>query len=767
VFVDDSQLQLVNSSFNGNWASAAGGAVLLGPTGARQFVEAVGGSFVGNAAGHFGGAAAGGLLLPGDAAAATARARANGAAGGGSGAQTKWALLFKQTVFANNTAGRQGGALACSLCDSLQLRGSKFSRNFAAQTGGGVSCVGCARFSTERCAFDRNAAASGGGACILAAGEGSQCSGSEFFGNAAGAEAATAARSRLQRQASAAAAIAGASSGGSIPGLPNAADTGLPSAQQALPACGVVGSGGGLCLGLWRTGFGLVGPSNFLNNSALFGAGLFIEACAEGPDVCPMALNPTDTQFKNNVLSQDASGWAQAYAPGVLARRHLLQGSGPVAADMATLQQQQQGRGAGSAAAAAATAGDGLGSGADLYVTNATVLVSLRQPNKAAAAVEGKQGVKAAAAAAAAKPAAAGAAGVPKTPAAAAAKVPAATASAQPAATGAGGRHLLAPEQQQQQQKPAGSSSSSKALDLAVAEQLAAETQPTQKGVSAATAAAAASKPAATTQAKAAAAAGAGLGVADAIAARVATGPAKLGQIVVTGTPFASSFGSKKAAGASAAAAAAASKQKKAGTAGNAAAKGTSAAANAAAETEAENAVEGSVSDTGQIQGVQLPVLDQLGGQVANDVAEQLSVQAVADFGNCTACQLGGISKVLPVNGTARFDQLQLLVRPGSNQSITFKLLSATEGVELPGGRQVVRVQLPSCHWGQATTAVGCYNCTSPLFSFSYSSNKCSICPENAAYCSGTSLLPDSGYWNSGPLSTRMHKCPRRNACLR
>jgi hypothetical protein len=177
--------------------------------------------------------------------------------------------------------------------------------------------------------------------------------------------------------------------------------------------------------------------------------------------------------------------------------------------------------------------------------------------------------------------------------------------------------------------------------------------------------------------------------------------------------------------------------------------------------------VEGSVSDTGQVQGVQLPVLDQLGGQVANDVAEQLSVQAVADFGNCTACQLGGISKVLPVNGTARFDQLQLLARPGSNQSITFKLLSATEGVELPGGRQVVRVQLPSCHWGQATTAVGCYNCTSPLFSFSYSSNKCSICPENAAYCSGTSLLPDSGYWNSGPLSTRMHKCPRRNACLR
>jgi hypothetical protein len=310
---------------------------------------------------------------------------------------------------------------------------------------------------------------------------------------------------------------------------------------------------------------------------------------------------------------------------------------------------------------------------------------------------------------------------------------------------------------------------------MAVAEELAAETQPQQqqqqqpKGATAAApslAAAAGSKPAASSQAKitAAIAAGAGgVGVADAIAARVATGPAKLGQIVVTGTPFPSS-----SAAASKGAAAVSGQQKQTASV-NATKKAVAAnGSRAAADAEGDShTVEGSVSDSGQIQGVALPVLDQLGGQVANDVAEQLSVQAVADFGNCTACQLGGISKVLPVNGTAKFDQLQLLARPGSNQSITFKLLSATEGVELPGSRQVVRVQLPSCRWGQATTAVGCYNCTSPLFSFSYSSSKCSICPENAAYCSGTSLLPDSGYWNSGPLSTRMHKCPRRNACLR
>jgi hypothetical protein len=297
---------------------------------------------------------------------------------------------------------------------------------------------------------------------------------------------------------------------------------------------------------------------------------------------------------------------------------------------------------------------------------------------------------------------------------------------------------------------------------MVVVDEIAAETQPQQQPKGSTTAAAASGKLAAGSQATAAAAGSGGVGVADAIAARVATGPAKLGQIVVTGTPFPSATPTAAASKKQNGAANATGSRHAAG-----AAKNTSSAAAGLDDAAAANTAEGSVSDAGQIQGVQLPVLDQLGGQVANDVAEQLSVQAIADFGNCTACQLGGISKVLPVNGTAKFDQLQLLARPGSNQSITFKLLSATEGVELPGSRQVVRVQLPSCRWGQATTAVGCYNCTSPLFSFSYSSSKCSICPENAAYCSGTSLLPDSGYWNSGPLSTRMHKCRRRNACLR
>jgi hypothetical protein len=178
--------------------------------------------------------------------------------------------------------------------------------------------------------------------------------------------------------------------------------------------------------------------------------------------------------------------------------------------------------------------------------------------------------------------------------------------------------------------------------------------------------------------------------------------------------------------------------------------------------------VEALVRDNGQLVAVKFVVLDQLGMPVAHKVAEHVSVQATPHFGeDCKACQLSGISRVLPVNGIATFNQLSILARPGKTQTLTFELKPANADEEFPEGKQTVIVRLPRCHWGQANTDVGCYNCTAPLFSFSPDTTKCSICPDNTAKCSGTTLLPGEGYWNSGPLSTRMHKCPRRNACLR
>eukprot|EP00883_Tetradesmus_obliquus_P004153 jgi/Sobl393_1/14475/SZX77538.1 len=83
------------------------------------------------------------------------------------------------------------------------------------------------------------------------------------------------------------------------------------------------------------------------------------------------------------------------------------------------------------------------------------------------------------------------------------------------------------------------------------------------------------------------------------------------------------------------------------------------------------------------------------------------------------------------------------------------------------GGRGA-GVRLPSCSWGQARKIDGCSNCSYPVFTFSNPQrSNCSICPANSRNCSGTTLLPDTGYWQSGPLSAHMIKCPRRAACRR
>lgn len=631
VYVDDSTLQLVSSTLRNNYASAAGGAILLGPSGS-QALQSVNSSFSGNAAQKFGGAVAAGLLLPNDAVTANAQARLGVPV-------SSWTLAVAKTRFLNNTAGMQGGAVACSLCSTVSITNSNFTHNAAVQTGGGVSCVGCKKYTTNACSFRGNLAASGGGACILAAGNGSASSHSSFVGNTAGQGALSEAVQRLEAASRMAAStvqsqVKSLLTAGLQPAPPGLSAV-MPSTQQTLPACGVVGSGGGLCLGVWDTGFNFLGSSSFINNTALFGAGLFVEACPEGAMQCPVSLNPRSAVFQNNSLTNGGAAMGQGNT-----LRNLLQLTGPVALDMPGL-------------------GDGnvtgrLGSGSDLYATNATVLVTAGT---------------AAAAAAADKPAA------------------------------AGGRHLL------QQKSLASSSTNSSATphashaepaSLLVAQQLAAYAADASIAGSTAPA-----------------------------AGRVATGPSHLGPV----------------------------------TANN-----RSAQQAVASSISKQQLLQGPVSENGKLARVTLTVLDQLGNPVSTAVAEQLSVEA--DLG-CEGCGVGGISKVQPMYGVAVFDSIQLLAPPGSNQSVTFTLLNAT-GAKI-GGQQSVKVRLPTCQWGQATNIVGCYNCSYPLFTFSSPSKAklCSECPANSVNCSGTMLLPDNGYWHSGPLSTRMIKCPRRKACFR
>jgi predicted outer membrane repeat protein len=636
IFVHGAALQLTDSVFEGNFASSAGGAVLLGPSGA-QVLKVSGSNFTGNAARQYGGAVAAGLLLPGDAAAANTQAMQGEPL-------SSWSLQLSDTQFASNAAGKQGGAVACSLCDGVSIAGSSFASNAAVQTGGGISCISCSNYTTAGCSFSSNLAASGAGACILAAGNGSTTSDNVFSSNVAGRDAAADALARVNAAAAAAGQLAASHHGASAAnGAAMAASLASPmlSPRETLPACGVVGTGGGLCLGLWDAGFKLLGPNRFANNTALYGAGLFVEACPNGAEECPFTLDVGRLVFTGNALSDGGTAGA-----GV-SQRHLLQAQGN------------------STAAAAAAVGDGstvLGSGANLYATNATVLVM----------------------------------GSSALPAPATAQAAAAKAAAAAVKSAQAGRHLLQnttaadTKKQTGAARPAGNA-------LAVAQQLAgAVTAPVRSGN----------------------------GTTPPSASAVATGPSQLGQVQLTSSKFISSSSKRVAA----------------------------------------QDFDGIVADSGRMGGVRLNVLDQLGSQVSSNVAEQLSV--VAELSNCTTCMVAGISKVQPSNGAAAFEGMQLLAPPGTNQSLTFTLLNAT-GAKL-GNVATVRVRLPTCSWGQAKKIDGCSSCAYPLFTWSNPQHSnCSICPGNTRNCSGTTVLPDTGYWQSGPLSAHMIKCPRKAACRR
>ncbi|WIA29337.1 hypothetical protein OEZ86_011842 [Tetradesmus obliquus] len=637
VYVHGASLQVKDTVFANNYASSAGGAVLLGPLGAHS-LKVARSNFTGNAARQYGGALAAGLLLPGDAAAANAQAVQREP-------DSSWRLQLSGTRFASNTAGKQGGALACSLCDSVAINGSSFTSNAAVQTGGGISCVSCQAYFTDGCSFLSNQAASGAGACILAAGNGSTTSNNEFARNIAGQTAAADASARLNAAAAAADHVATSHHG--VPANGNAATAAgngitLLSSNETLPACGVVGTGGGMCLGLWDAGFSLLGRNSFSNNSAVYGAGLFIEACPEGAEQCPLLVDVGKLVFEGNAL---AAGGAAATA-GVNQRR-LLQAQGSSVSTAVVL----------------LDAGASLGSGADVYATNATVLVK--------------------------------GSGAPP----AAAKQPA-SAAAKPALAG---RHLLQTSNvtASAKQQPS-KSKASEGKALAVAQQLAtAVTTPVRSG-----------NGSSSTQSQ---------------ASRFATGPSQLGPVQLASSRRSSSQQQQQ-------------------------------------QQQLSQDQGGLVAADGRMVPVVLAVLDQLASQVSASVAEQLSV--VAELANCSTCMVAGISKVQPSSGAAVFDSIQLLAPPGTNQSVTYTLLNAT-GARL-GAVQSVAVRLPSCSWGQARKIDGCSNCSYPVFTFSNPQrSNCSICPANSRNCSGTTLLPDTGYWQSGPLSAHMIKCPRRSACRR
>jgi hypothetical protein len=583
VYVDDASLTLRTTVVDRNWAAAAGGGVALGPAGAVQELEAVGGAFTKNTAGGYGGAVAAGLLLPGDTDAASAA---------GTGAGATWRLRLDATALSQNAAGRQGGGIACSVCDQVSLTRAALAGNAAAETGGGLSCIGCGTVTIQGANFTSNAAASGGGACLLAAGPASAVQSCTWIGNAAGSAAAGEAR-RLVVAAGDAAAVDAAGAGAvapppaaSLPAMPaqpaaasaSAALPTLPTPLTALPACGVVGTGGGLCLGLWGgAGFALSGTGRFEDNHAAFGAGLFVEACPEDPAACPLALDPQSLIFRGNSAINSVASLAASPRGSAAVR-------GPQPGGVLPLQPSDASASITSTSGwAPDTLSNGAGSngaGVDMYVTNASALVWQEQPVAAPQARAAPGAVRSGGGS--------GSSGISgASPRRRRMLAPPSDSVAAASARSAPTASRVAPTGEVDTAHSLPNASTNSALELL--EQLAAR----------AAAAPAQAPPAA------AAAINAGGNQPLPAARAVATAPARLGPISLdaAGHTVPTGLGSPSPVS------------------------GSSRLAAMLPLSDGVTVVQDGVSEDGRLVGVMLPVLDQLGGRIANDVAQQLSVQ--------------------------------------------------------------------------------------------------------------------------------------------
>lgn len=563
VYVDEGELLLQSSYLQHNWAGAAGGGVCLGPRG-DSWLRVVNSTLLKNTAGQQGGAIAAGLVL-GSAAGTPAALQAadrvmtgsstgNSPAGRLSGSNTWQVDVTDSSLLMANVAGEQGGGLACQFCRKVVINESVLDLNIAAHAGGGVSCIGCGTVRLLNSSLTNNAAATGGGAFVIAAGPQSFAQDVLFDENYAGSGAAAASRSFLAKAGAHAEVVAvagivrGNSSSASLTGSAAAfklgarsvADRQLPKPNQTLPACGVVGSGGGLCIGLSKAGFALQGSNRFVANAAAYGAGLYVQGCARTSVDCSLTIAPDAVNFDRDFIHDVAWG-----LPDQLQERMLEQG----------------------------------------LLDEGFFLVGPAQGGKTGVSVERRS----------------------------------------PTAAGAGPDMYVNSLKALGQAEPHPHQHTGAALTAASRDMAA------QKGAQ--RAAPAAALPAANL--------------------RMATDPYQLGHLQLD-APSRGPAGDHSPLAAGPA------------PAGSASTDATGAAAAAAGDPQSHSTsqsipagpVRVNSSVDGKVASVLLPVQDQLSGLVTDDVSQQLTVQATPHFSDCAACRLTGVSKVVPVNGTARFKQL-------------------------------------------------------------------------------------------------------------
>ncbi|KXZ54763.1 hypothetical protein GPECTOR_4g833 [Gonium pectorale] len=173
---------------------------------------------------------------------------------------------------------------------------------------------------------------------------------------------------------------------------------------------------------------------------------------------------------------------------------------------------------------------------------------------------------------------------------------------------------------------------------------------------------------------------------------------------------------------------------------------------------------------SGQVVPLVVLVFDFYGQQVSRSLVDS-SVLVL-----CTSLNALGQKAVETANGTADFAQLR--VRDKVNASYTLDFEGRTPIRDL--GRASLDVFLRPCRVNEQLDSLGdaCTVCSINFYSLRPASEAaggnssggtyCDACPEGA-FCSNTTLggvvVPDEGYWHSGPLSDTILRCLDPNAC--
>lgn len=146
------------------------------------------------------------------------------------------------------------------------------------------------------------------------------------------------------------------------------------------------------------------------------------------------------------------------------------------------------------------------------------------------------------------------------------------------------------------------------------------------------------------------------------------------------------------------------------------------------------------------------------------DRIEQIVATDNASKAELRSNSLIGTVAVEARDGIANFSAIIVQIYPDS----TLQIEAFSPSIEETGG--VAHYSLDfyarNCLPGEISSANGCYPCPKNTFSVDPSEPDCRACPSSATCPGGSILALDAGYWRSSQLSSWVHVCPIKYACL-